>query len=39
MENMSKVNKRKAFNKDVGPGRNPKLIKIEPTLPYHYYGL
>ena len=28
MEKNSKFNKRKAFNKAVGPGKNPKLINV-----------
>ena len=32
MEICSKFNKRRAFNKVVGPGKNPKLISIGPTF-------
>ena len=28
----TKFNKRRAFNKAVGPGKNPKLIKVGPTF-------
>ena len=29
---MPKFNKRRAFNKAVGPGKNPKLINVGPTF-------
>ena len=32
MEKNPKFNKRRAFNKAVGPGKNPKLINVEPTF-------
>ena len=32
MEKISKFNKRRAFNKAVGPGKNPKLINVGPTF-------
>ena len=32
MEKISKFNKRRAFNKAVGPGKNPKLIAVGPTF-------
>ena len=32
MEKILKFNKRRAFNKDVGPGKNPKLINVGPTF-------
>ena len=28
----NKFNKRRAFNKTVGPGKNPKLINVGPTF-------
>ena len=31
MEKISKFNKRRAFNKTVGPGKNVKLITVGPT--------
>ena len=31
MEKISKFNKRRVFNKSLGPGKNPKLINIGPT--------
>jgi hypothetical protein len=32
MEKILKINKSRAFNKAVGPGKNPKLINIGPTF-------
>jgi hypothetical protein len=32
MEQIPKFNKRRAFNKAVGPGKKPKLINIGPTF-------
>ena len=32
MEKISKFNKRRAFNKAVGRGKNPKLINVGPTF-------
>ena len=32
MEKIPKFNKRRAFNKAVGPGKNPKLINVGPTF-------
>ena len=32
MEKIPKFDKRRAFNKAVGPGKNPKLISIGPTF-------
>ena len=32
MEKIPKFNKRRAFIKDVGPGKNPKLINVGPTF-------
>jgi hypothetical protein len=32
MEKNSKFDKRRAFNKAIGPGKNPKLINIGPTF-------
>jgi hypothetical protein len=32
MEQISKFNKRRAFNKAVGPEKNPKLINVGPTF-------
>ena len=32
MEKISKFNKRRALNKAVGPGKNPKLINVGPTF-------
>jgi hypothetical protein len=32
MEKIPKFNKRRAFNKAVGPGKNPKLINVVPTF-------
>ena len=31
MKKIIKFNKRRAFNKNVGPGKNPKLINVVPT--------
>ena len=31
LEKIPKINKRRAFNKAVGPGKNAKLITIGPT--------
>ena len=40
MEKFSKFNKRRAFNKAVGPGKNPKLINVGPTfIPDYIVGL
>ena len=32
MEKIPKFNKHRAFNKAVGPGKNPKLINVGPTF-------
>ena len=32
MENILEFDKRRAFNKDVGLGKNPTLINVEPTF-------
>ena len=32
MEKISKFNKHNAFDKTVGPGKKPKLIKVGPTF-------
>ena len=32
MEKIPTFNKRRAFNKAVGPGKNPKLINVGPTF-------
>ena len=32
MEKIQKFNKRRVFNKAVGPGKNPKLINVGPTF-------
>ena len=32
LENIPKFNKRRAFNKAVGPGKNTKLINVVPTF-------
>ena len=32
MEKILKFDKRRAFNKAVGPGKNPKLINVGPTF-------
>ena len=32
MEKIPKFNKRRVFNKAVGPGKNPKLISVGPTF-------
>ena len=32
MEKIPKFNKRRAFNKAVGPGKYPKLISVGPTF-------
>ena len=32
MEKVPKFNKRRAFNKAVGPGKNPKLINVGPMF-------
>ena len=32
MEKNPKFDKRRAFNKDVGPGKNSKLISVGPTF-------
>ena len=32
MEKIPKFNKRRAFNKAVRPGKNPKLINVGPTF-------
>ena len=37
MEKILKFSERRAFNKNVGPGKNTKLIKIGPK--YVYSGL
>ena len=43
MEKIPKFNKRRAFNKALGPGKNPKLINVGPTFILYYkvvdYGL
>ena len=31
LEKIPKTNKRRAFNKDVGPGKNNKLLTVGPT--------
>ena len=32
MEKIPKFNKRRAFNKAVGPGKNPRLINVGPMF-------
>ena len=32
MEKIPKFDKRRAFNKAIGPGKNPKLINVGPTF-------
>ena len=36
MEKSPKFNKRRTFNKAVGPGKNPKLINVGPTFILDY---
>ena len=36
MERIPKFNKRRAFNKAVGSGKNPKLINVGPTFIPNY---
>ena len=38
MEKIPKFNKRRVFNKGVGPGKNPKLINVGPTFILDYTG-